>query len=67
MGDNKIKDNVPDVATVEALQTRIELLSNGLELAIDYMDEINKKKWIPRPDALINDLMAIAGVKGKDK
>jgi len=67
MGDNKIKDNVPDVATVEALQKRIELLSHGLESAIDYMDEINKKKWIPRPNALLDDLRAIAGVKGKDK
>jgi len=66
MGD-KIKDNVTAPATVEALQKRIELLSNGLELAIDYMDKIDKKKWIPRPNALIDDLRAIAGVKGKDK
>ena len=66
MGD-KIKDNVTAPATVEALQKRIELLSHGLESAIDYMDEINKKKWIPRPNALLDDLRAIVGVKGKDK
>ena len=67
MGENKIKDNVTAPATVEALQKRIELLSHGLESAIDYMDEINKKKWIPRPNALLDDLRAIVGVKGKDK
>jgi len=62
-----IKDNVPAGATVETLQERVKLLSDGLQSAIGYMDRIGKKKWIPRPDTLIDKLEAILGVKGNDK
>ena len=66
MANANIKDNVPAGATVETLQERVKQLSDGLQSAIGYMDKIAKKKWIPRPDAIIDELKAILGVKGKD-
>ena len=58
---------VTDNASVETLEERVRLLSNGLQSAIGYMDKSAKRKWIPRPDALIDELEAILGVEGKDK
>ena len=62
-----MKDNVPAGATVNTSDKRVKLLSDGLQSAIGYMDKITKKKWIPRPDKLINELRAILGEDDKGK
>jgi len=62
-----IKDNVPAMATVDTSDKRVKQLSDGLQSAIGYMDKIAKKKWIPRPDKLINELRAILGEDDKGK
>ena len=61
---NNIKVSEGNIAPA-ATDKRVKLLSDGLQSAIGYMDKIAKKKWIPRPDALIDELKAILGEKDK--